>query len=81
MTNLFVLGVAQIYRIDKELLQGTIEGKRRRRSIRTVWLDNIKELTQLPVGNLLDATQGRAHWIKVVPEAFVCAHRLSRSRD
>ena len=38
-----------------------------------MWLDNIIDLTQMPVTNLLDSTQDETQWIKVVAYACVRA--------
>ena len=45
-------------------------------------LDNIKDWTQLSDDDLLDSTQDRTQWRKMVAEPSICAHqRSSWSRD
>ena len=42
--------------ISRELLEGTVEGKRRWGRPSEMWVDNIKDWTQLSVDDLLDST-------------------------
>ena len=48
-----------------ELLQGTVEGMRRRGRPRKMWLDNIKDWTRLSIADLLDSTQDRTKWTEL----------------
>ncbi|KAI8497134.1 hypothetical protein Bbelb_250830 [Branchiostoma belcheri] len=49
--------------LAKTILQGTLEGKRRRGRQKKVWLDNIKDWTSLTVPQLLTAAQDRRTWL------------------
>ncbi|KAI8518874.1 hypothetical protein Bbelb_021310 [Branchiostoma belcheri] len=49
--------------LTKIILQGTLEGKRRRGRQKKVWQDNIKDWTSLTVPQLLTAAQDRRTWL------------------
>jgi len=51
--------------LAKTILQGTVEGKRRRGRQKKSWVDNIKEWTAQPLQHLLLATQDREAWKKI----------------
>ena len=52
--------------LDKEIMQGTIPGARRRGRPRTVWMDNIKTWTGLSVEESIRMTEDRDKWKKYV---------------
>ena len=53
-------------RHDKEIMQGTMPGARRRGRPRTAWMDNIKTWTGLPVEESTRMTEDRDKWRKSV---------------
>ena len=68
--------------LSKTILQGTLEGGRRRGRQRKCWMDNIKEWTSLPIPELLTRTSYRKDWKRI--SAGSPPHvlrRPSRSRD
>ena len=52
--------------MEKEILQGTIPGARRRGRPHTAWMDNIKTWTGLPVEESIRMTEDRDTWRKYV---------------
>jgi len=52
--------------LEKEIMQGTMPGARRRRRPRTAWVDNIKTWTGLPVEESIRMTEDRDKWRKYV---------------
>ena len=48
--------------LAKTILQGTVEGGRKRGKPRKSWLSNIKESTQMDVNSLLSSAQDRQLW-------------------
>ena len=48
--------------LSKTILQGTVEGKRRRGRQRKSWMDNIKEWTGCSFQTLLRTAEDREHW-------------------
>jgi len=48
--------------LDKEIMQGTMPGARRRGRPRTAWMDNIKTWTGLPVEQSVRMTEDRDKW-------------------
>jgi len=52
--------------LEKEIMQGTMPGARRRGRPRTAWMDNIKMWTGLPVGESIRMTEDRDKWRKSV---------------
>ena len=50
--------------LEKEIMQGTIPGARRRGRPRTAWMDNIKTWTGLPVEESIRMTEDRDKWRK-----------------
>jgi len=49
---------------EKEIMQATIAGARRRGRPRTAWMDNIKTWTGLPVEESIRMTEDRDKWRK-----------------
>jgi len=52
--------------LEKEMMQGTVPGARRRGRPRTAWMDNIKTWTGLPVEESARMTEDRDKWRKYV---------------
>jgi len=52
--------------LEKEIMQGTMPGARRRGRPRTAWVDNIKMWTGLPVEESIRMTKDRDKWRKYV---------------
>ena len=52
--------------LEKEIMQGTVPGARRRGRPRTAWMDNIKTWTRLPVEESIRMTEDRDKWRKYV---------------
>ena len=52
--------------LEKEILQGTMPGARRRERQRTAWMDNIKTWTGLYVEESIRMTEGMDKWRKHV---------------
>jgi len=52
--------------LEKEIMQGTMPGARRRVRPRTAWVDNIKTWTGLPVEESIRTTEDRDKWRKYV---------------
>ena len=50
--------------LEKEIMQGTMLGARRRGRLRTAWMDNIKTWTGLPVEESSSTTKDRDKWRK-----------------
>jgi len=53
--------------LEKEIVQGTMSGARRRGRPRTAWMDNIKTGTGLLVEESIRMTENRDKWRKYVP--------------
>jgi len=52
--------------LEKEIMQGTMPGARRRGRPHTAWMDNIKTWTGLPVEESVRMTENRDKWRKYV---------------
>ena len=52
--------------LEKEIMQGTMPGARRRGRPRTAWVDNIKTWAGLSVEESIRMTEGRDEWRKYV---------------
>ena len=52
--------------LEKEIMQGTMPGARRRGRPRTAWIDNIKTWTGLSVEESIRMTEDRDKWRKYV---------------
>jgi len=48
--------------LEKEIMQGTMPGERRRGRPRTAWMDNIKTWTGLSVEESMRMTEDRDEW-------------------
>jgi len=52
--------------LEKEIMQGTMPGARRRGRPRTAWMDNINTWTGLPVDESIRVTEDRDKWRKLI---------------
>jgi len=52
--------------LEKEIMQGTMPGARRRVRPCTAWMDNIKTWTGLPMEESIRMTEDRDKWRKYV---------------
>ena len=68
-------------RLAKTILQGTVQGGRRRGRQRKRWEDNIKEWTGLEWNSILWKTENRKAWSKLVIKSPVVPQRSARLRD
>ena len=67
--------------LAKTVLQGTVQGGRRRGRQRKRWEDNIKEWTGLEWNIMLRKTENREEWRKLVVKSTVVPQRSARLRD
>ena len=67
--------------LAKTILQGTVQGGRRRGRQRKRWEDNIKEWPGLEWNILLPKAENREEWRKLVVKSTVVPQRSARVRD
>ena len=67
--------------LAKTVLQGTVQGRRRRGRLRKRWEDNIKEWTGPEWNILLRKAENREEWRKLVVKSTVVPQRSARLRD
>ena len=67
--------------IAKTILQGKVNGARRRGRQKKRWEDNIKEWTGMGFGNFLRAAEDRKGWKGIVATSSVVPRRPPRLRD
>ena len=67
--------------LAKTILQGTVQGGRRRGRQRKRWEDNIKEWTGLEWNILLRKAENREEWRKLVVKSIMVRQRSARLRD
>ena len=67
--------------LAKTILQGTVQGGRRRGRQRKRWEDNIKEWTGLEWNILVRKAENREEWRKLVVKSTVVPLRSARLRD
>ena len=68
--------------LSKTILQGTLEGGRRRGRQRKCCMDNIREWISLPMPELLTRASSRKDWKRISAESLLMSPRLpNRSRD
>ena len=65
----------------KTILQGTVEGARRRGRQKKRWEDNVKDLTGMGFGDPLRAAEDREGWKGIVATSSVMARGPPRLRD
>ena len=63
--------------LEKALLLGKIEGRRRRGRQRLIWLDGITDLTDMSLSKLQDLLMDREAWPAAVHRVTKCRTRLS----
>ena len=61
--------------LSKTILQGTLEGGRRRGRQRKCWLDNVKEWISLPIPELLTRASCRNDWKRISAESSIMSPR------
>ena len=62
--------------MEKTLVQGKIEGRRRRRRQRMRWLDGITDSVDMSSGKLREIVKGRETWHAAVTKSH--AHKENR---
>ena len=67
--------------LAKTVLQGTVQGGRRRGRQRKRWEDNIKEWTGLEWNIILRKAENREEWRKLVVKSTVVQQRSASLRD
>ena len=67
--------------LAKTILQGTVQGGRRRGRQRKRWEDNIKEWTGLQWSIILQKAENREEWRKLVVKSTVVPQRSAGLRD
>ena len=67
--------------LAKAILQGTVQGGRRRGRQRKRWEDNIKELTGFEGNIILRKVENREEWRKLVVTSTVVPQRSARLRN
>ena len=60
-----LVNVARHDNLSKTILQGALEGGRRRGRQRKCWMDNVRQWTSLPMPELLTRAFYRKHWKRV----------------
>ena len=73
--------VTQSSGLAKTILQGTVQGGRRRGRQRKRWEDNIKEWTGLEWNIMLRNAENREEWRKLVVKSTVVPQRSARLQD
>ena len=73
--------VTQSSGLAKTILQGTVQGGRRRGRQRKRWEDNIKEWAGLEWNVLLRKAENREEWRKLVVKSTVVPQRSARLRN
>ena len=61
--------------LSKTILQGTVEGARRKGRQKKKWLDNIKEWTELPLDTLQQMALNRDEWRKLIARTVIAPPR------
>ena len=68
--------------LSKTIMQGTVEGGRRRGRQRKSWSDNVKEWTEMTMPDLLSTAADRCTWrMEAASSALKTPRRLQKSRD
>ena len=67
--------------LAKMILQGTVQGGRRKGRHKKRWEDNVTEWTGLKLSEALRKTETREEWRKVVAQSSLVPQRSTRLRD
>jgi len=67
--------------LEKEIMQGTVPGARRRGTPRTAWMDNIKTWTGLSVEESVRMTKDRDKWRKYVHGVANLGSRTAKEQN
>ena len=67
--------------LAKTIVQGTVQGGRRRGRQRKRWEDNIKQWTGLEWNTILQKAENGEEWRKLVVKSTVVPQRSARLRD
>ncbi|GFO08385.1 hypothetical protein PoB_003489000 [Plakobranchus ocellatus] len=67
--------------LAKTIMQGTVNGGRRRGKQKKRWEDNIKEWTGLELRNILRKAEDREEWKSVVGRSSAAPRRIPNLRD
>ena len=67
--------------LAKTIMQGTVNGGRRRGRQKKRWEDNIREWTGLDLGNTLRKAEDRKEWRAVVKRSSAAPRRIPNLRD
>ena len=73
--------VTRSFGLAKTILQGTVQGGRRRGRQRKRWEDNIKEWTGLEWNSILRKAESCKEWRKLVVKSTAVPQRSARLRD
>ena len=78
LNSFLMLTVTRSSGLAKTILQGTVQGGRRRGRQRKRWEDNIKEWTGLEWNTILRKAENREEWRKLVAKSTVVPQRSAR---
>ena len=67
--------------LAKMILQGTVQGGRRKGTQKKRWEDNVTEWTGLKLGEALRKAENREEWRTVVAQSSLVPQRSTRLRD
>ena len=67
--------------ISKTVVEGYVEGRRRRGRPRKQYIDNIKQWTQLTTSQWVRAAEDRSRWKQLVSQAMVVNDHILRSAE
>ena len=67
--------------LAKTILQGTVQGGRRRGRQKKRWENDISEWTDLKLSDALRRSENREEWRRLVEISLVAPQRLKRPRD
>ena len=70
----FAYLVRQDDSLAKMIMEGMVEGKRRRGRPEKQWIDNIKEWTMLESGEIMKKARDTEQWRLIVRKASICSY-------